>query len=296
MSASYTMVGRPEGLGSPVLLHGLTGFMDAGGAARLAVEYILDATEHHRLATFDIDEIFDYRARRPRMVFDTDHYAEVAMPQLAVDAVVDEHGERFLLLHGVEPDLAWSQVTNAIIELIKALNTRLVVGIHAIPWPAPHTRPVNVTVHGTEPELLSGYRPWVGSLEVPGSLSALLEYRLGKLGVPAIGYAAHIPHYLVQAEFPRGAVTLLESVAAGTGLALPLGELREAAEQADADIAIQIATNAENLEAVATLEAQYDAMMAARDDDSGNPAALANEADLAEQVEVFLAKLERGDG
>lgn len=294
MSASYTMVGRSDGLGSPVLLHGLSGFMDAGGAARLAVEHILDATEHHRLATFDIDEIFDYRARRPRMVFDSDHYAEVALPELAVDTVVDEHGERFLLLHGVEPDLGWNRVTAGVIELIRALNTRLVVGIHAIPWPAPHTRAVNITAHGTEREMLSGYRPWVGSLEVPGSLSALLEYRLGKLGIPAIGYAAHIPHYLVQAEFPRGAVALLESVASGTGLALPLADLRAAAEQADADIAIQIASNEENLEAVATLEAQHDAMMAAREDHSDEPAGPSG-AELVEQVEAFLAKLERGE-
>ncbi|MGV1006026.1 MAG: PAC2 family protein [Candidatus Nanopelagicales bacterium] len=295
MTASYKMVGRADGLGSPVLIHGLSGFMDAGGAARLAVEHILESTEHYRLATFDIDDVFDYRARRPRTVFDADHYSEMSMPELAVDAAVDEHGERFLVLSGAEPDLAWSRLTDSLIELIRGLGTRLVVGVHAIPWPAPHTRPVNVTIHGTEPSLIAGNRPWVGSLEVPGSLSALLEYRLGQTGVPAIGFAAHVPHYLVQAEYPRGAVALLESVAASTGLALPLAELREAAEESDADIGIQIAANAENLEAVATLEAQHDAMMSARATGAEGPAAM-NESDIADQVEAFLAKLERGEG
>ncbi|MCU0263157.1 MAG: PAC2 family protein, partial [Candidatus Nanopelagicales bacterium] len=49
---------RPE-LGAPVLVHGLTGFMDAGGASRLAIEHLLQTSEHTRIATFDIDALFD---------------------------------------------------------------------------------------------------------------------------------------------------------------------------------------------------------------------------------------------
>ncbi len=141
---------------------------------------------------------------------------------------------------------------------------RLVVGMHAIPWPAPHTRPINVTVHANDPTLIVGTQPWVGSLEVPGSLAALLEVRLGEQDRPAMGFAAHVPHYLVQAEFPRGALALLQALSAATGMAVPLDELRDAAEESDADISIQIASNPENMEAVTTLEEQYDAMMAGR--------------------------------
>ena len=142
---------RPE-LGAPVLVHGLTGFMDAGGASRLAIEHLLESCEHSRVATFDIDALFDYRGRRPRTVFDSDHYESVAMPELVVDAAVDEHGERFLVLHGSEPDTAWGAVSHGIVRLIDALGVRLVVGMHAIPWPAPHTRPINVTVHANDPD------------------------------------------------------------------------------------------------------------------------------------------------
>jgi proteasome assembly chaperone (PAC2) family protein len=285
---------RPE-LGAPVLVHGLTGFMDAGGAARLAVEHLLETCEPTRVATFDIDDLYDYRARRPRTVFDTDHYASVQMPELAVEAAVDAHGERFLILHGAEPDTAWGAVSEGIIRLVEALGVRLVVGLHAIPWPAPHTRPINVTLHANDPTLSAGATPWVGSLEVPGSLAALLELRLGERDRPAMGFAAHIPHYLVQAEFPRGALVLLESLGAATGLAVPLDELRDAAEESDADISIQIATNPENLEAVTTLEEQYDSLMAGRAEAADEPGLIHSDADIAAQVEAFLAELERGD-
>jgi len=285
---------RPE-LGAPVLVHGLTGFMDAGGASRLAVEHLLESCEHTRVATFDIDALFDYRGRRPRTVFDSDHYESVAMPELVVDAAVDERGERFLILHGSEPDTAWGAVSNGIIRLVDTLGVRLVVGLHAIPWPAPHTRPINITVHANDPTLTVGAQPWVGSLEVPGSLSALLELRLGEQDRPAMGFAAHVPHYLVQAEFPRGALALLQALSAATGMAVPLDELREAAEESDADISIQIASNPENMEAVTTLEQQYDAMMAGRADRPAGADALPSDTDIAAQVEAFLAQLDQGD-
>ena len=247
------------------------------------------------MATFDIDSLFDYRGRRPRTVFDSDHYESVAMPELVVDAAVDERGERFLVLHGSEPDTAWGAVSNGIIRLAEALGVRLVVGMHAIPWPAPHTRPINVTVHANDPTLTVGTQPWVGSLEVPGSLAALLELRLGEQDRPAMGFAAHVPHYLVQAEFPRGALALLQSLSAATGMAVPLDELREAAEESDADISIQIASNPENMEAVTTLEEQYDAMMASRANQPAGSDALPTDTDIAAQVEAFLAQLDQGD-
>jgi hypothetical protein len=186
-------------------------------------------------------------------------------------------------------------MAEGIMRLVEALNVRLVVGLHAIPWPAPHTRPVNVTLHANDPTLVVGQTPWVGSLEVPGSLAALLELRLGQRDRPAMGFAAHIPHYLVQAEFPRGALVLLQQLCAATGLAVPLDELRDAADESDADISIQIATNPENLEAVATLEQQYDALMAGRSAVPEDAGRIPPDSDIAAQVEAFLAELEQGE-
>ncbi len=284
---------RPT-LGTPVLVHGLTGFMDAGGASRLAIEHILETCEHSRVATFDIDALFDYRGRRPRTVFESDHYASVAMPELVVDAAVDTQGEQFLVLHGSEPDLGWGALTDSIVTLTEELRVRLVIGMHAIPWPAPHTRPVNVTVHANDPSLVGRSRPWVGSLEVPGSLAALVELRLGERQRAAMGFAAHVPHYLVQSQFPRGALVLLQSLGSAAGLSFLLDELRAASDESDADISLQIASNPDNLEAVAALEAQYDSLMGSRSDPEP-PGPISSDADIAAQVEAFLAQLDRGD-
>jgi hypothetical protein len=79
-------------------------------------------------------------------------------------------------------------------------------------------------------------------------------------------------------------------------MAIPLDDLRAAADESDADISLQIASNPENLEAVTTLEEQYDSLMASRQSEPmGGAETLAADSDIASQVEAFLAQLDPGD-
>src|SRR5690606_34328965 len=71
----------PEMTG-PVLLHSLDGFVDAGSTGQLVREHLLEALEHRVIARFDVDSLIDYRARRPPMTFDRDHWASYEAPEL----------------------------------------------------------------------------------------------------------------------------------------------------------------------------------------------------------------------
>lgn len=283
---------------SPVLLHSLSGFLDAGQAGRLAVAHLLGSLEHRVVATFDLDDLYDYRARRPRMTFRADHFVSVDLPSLELVEVHDVAGVPFLLLHGAEPDHAWQRLAEAVRQLVDRFSVRLTIGLHAIPWPAPHTRPVGVTAHATDSALVAGYAPWVGELEVPGHLAGLLELHLGDTGHDAMGFAAHVPHYLVGAEFPTASLSLLEHAARASGLTLPLGELAESADRTRAEIEAQISANPENVSAVQALEAQYDAVMSSRALDGvgaeGDDAPLPTGDEIAAQVERFLADMDDG--
>jgi hypothetical protein len=282
---------------APVLLHSLSGFLDAGQAGRLAVAHLLGSLEHRAVATFDLDDLYDYRARRPRMTFRADHFVSIDLPSLELVEVRDAAGVPFLLLHGAEPDHAWQRLAEAVRLLVDQFAVRLTIGLHAIPWPAPHTRPVGVTAHATDSALVAGYAPWVGELEVPGHLAGLLELHLGDTGHDAMGFAAHVPHYLVGAEFPTASLTLLEHTARASGLTLPLGELAEAADRTRAEIEAQISANPENVGAVRALEAQYDAVMSSRALDgvgAADDAPLPTGDEIAAQVERFLADMDDG--
>jgi predicted ATP-grasp superfamily ATP-dependent carboligase len=291
----YEVSGEPSSP-TPVLLHSMTGFLDAGGAGRLAVAHLMNQLEHREIVRFDIDALFDYRARRPPLTFLSDHYGSMSLPELRIDELLDGAGQPFLLLHGPEPDHAWQALAAAITDLVQRFDVRLSVGMHAVPWPAPHTRPIGVTWHATDEALLQGRSSMVGQLEVPGHLAGLLELNLGQADQPAMGFAAHVPHYLVQTDLPRASVALLQHVVSVTGLDIPLGELAKGADAADAEIAAQIAENPQNVEAVSALEAQYDAVMTGLDPDGEPHPDLPSGDEIAAQVERFLSDMNRDGG
>ena len=281
---------RPE-MGSPVLVQALDGFIDAGGAKRIAREHLLASYESQVVATFDVDQLLDYRARRPAMLFVEDHWESYDDPQLAVHLVHDAVGTPFLLLAGPEPDVQWERFTAAVKMVIDRLGVRLTVGLNAIPMGVPHTRPTGVIAHGSRKELVAGYQPWVNAVQVPGTAGHLLEYRLGQAGYDAVGFAVHVPHYVAQAEYPAASAALLAEVSKASGLSLPLDALLEAAVMTRTAIDEQVAGSPEVAAVVQALENQYDAFIAGRDSSLLlDNAELPTADELGAELERFLAE------
>ena len=271
-----------------VLLHHFDGFMDAGAAGSTVVAHLLEVFEHRVVARFDVDTLVDYRARRPTMVYDADRWTEYHAPELLVHLAHDAAGTPFLLLTGPEPDRGWEAVTAAVRGLVERWGVRLAVSAHGIPMAVPHTRELKVISHGTRPELVSGQSPF-GRVQVPGHLSALVEYRLGQAGHDAAGFAACVPHYLAQSTYPTTALALIAALTAGTGLDIPTDSLLESAREADAEIARQVSESAEVAHLVENLEQQYDAQQSLLADGDRVPSA----EELGAEFERFLSEQPR---
>jgi len=153
----------------------------------------------------------------------------------------------------------------------------------------PHTRPITLTAHSTDTELVQGYRSWIDRVEVPASFTGLLEFRLGQMDRKAMGFAAHVPHYLAQASFPEATLTLTRSLNSATGLAVPLAPLEKASATNMADIAQEMVGSTEVQELVATLEQQYDALQVDRQEQ------VPSAEEIAAEFERFLADREKND-
>ncbi|AVT33906.1 MULTISPECIES: proteasome assembly chaperone family protein [unclassified Plantactinospora] len=278
----------PE-LGQPVLIQALSGFVDAGNATRLAREHLVSTLESRTIATFDVDQLLDYRSRRPTMIFVEDHWEHYEQPKLELHLLRDDESTPFLLLSGPEPDFQWERFIAALTSLIRRLGVRVTIGLNAIPMAVPHTRPIGVTAHATRPELITGYESWLQRIQVPGSAGNLLEFRLGEQGRDAVGFAVHVPHYVAQTEYPGAAELLLTSVSRATGLLLPTESLRTAAEAVRADIDRQVAQTDEATSLVQALEEQYDAFTRGR----GGPNLLANQTGPLPTADELGAELER---
>jgi len=285
----------------PVLLHSLEGFLDAGNAAALATAHLAGQGTGGPgavVASFDIDAFYDYRARRPPMTFAESRYQGYEPPRLVVRLQRDVLGTPYLMLSGPEPDTHWEAFAEAVRAVVEHFGVRLSVSLGAVPMAVPHTRPVMLTNHATDPGLLVFENVWKGQIRVPASAQALLELRLGEWGHPAMGFVAHIPHYVAQFDYPAAAATMLGSVEVVTGLEWDLAALEAAGEAKTAEIAAQIEDSAEVREVVAGLEQQYDAFHRPDTEDaSALPLAedgeLPTGEELGAEFERFLAGLDR---
>ncbi|GII27519.1 PAC2 family protein [Planotetraspora mira] len=293
----YRLDGDVPELTDPVLLYHFEGFVDAGGAGRLALGHLLAELEHRVVATFDVDRLIDYRSRRPVMTFDSDHWVDYDSPELVVYLTRDVTGTPFLIMTGPEPDREWELFTEAIGMLATRLGVGRLVTMHGVPMGVPHTRPLGLTSHGSRSELVVGPPSPFGRVQVPGSVAGLIELRLGAKGHDAVGYAIHVPHYLAQAEYPQSAVTALEAVTRGTGLVFPMDSLRGAAEETTAEIEQQISASTELSGAIQGLEQQYDAFQSGTERENllaeSTPMPTGDE--LAAQFEAFLAERDDHD-
>lgn len=276
----------------PVLIHALEGFSDAGHAIRLAAGHLKASLDSELVASFAIDDLLDYRSRRPLMTFKSDHFTHYAEPELSLYALRDSAGTPFLLLAGLEPDLKWERFITAVRLLAEQLGVRRTIGLGTMPMAVPHTRPITLTAHSNSRELISDFTPWITEVRVPGSASNLLEFRLGQHGHEVVGFTVHVPHYVAQTEYPEAAEALLKHAAASGSLELPLSELHEAGAEIRAKIDEQVEASSEVAQVVTALERQYDAFIAAQENRSllTRDEELPSADELGAEFERFLAQ------
>jgi hypothetical protein len=287
----------------------LDGFLDAGNAGAIACRHLVGEGVDPStgsggtgggvvVATFDVDRFHDYRARRPPMSFVRDHYEAYDAPRLVVRLLHDAGGTPYLLLHGPEPDTQWEAFCRGVREVVERFSVALVVGMGSVPMAVPHTRPIAITHHANNAELLTGTSPWQGELRIPSSAQALLEVRLGEWGHDAVGFVAHVPHYVAQLDYPRASHALLEQVELAARVTIDLTDLDTQADEREEEIARYLSANSEVSDVVAALEQQYDAF--ARAEESGSSLLAENQPlptgeEIGQQFEQFLAGLERPD-
>ena len=246
------------------MLHALDGFVDAGSSASLALAHLLENLEHREVAVFDTDVLVDYRSRRPRMTFEQDRFTGIDMPRLVVRELVDTAGTPFLVLSGPEPDVAWERFAAAVRIVVERLGVRMAVGLHGIPWPAPHTRPVGLTPHASDRSLIAGRPRWVGT-----STCRVTRRRCWSCGSarPGSTRSASPPTCRTTcrpARSRRRRPRCSAPSASSRGCELPVDALHTAGMEVLAQVDTQVSDDEETRTAIQGLERQYDAVAAGR--------------------------------
>lgn len=284
-----------EGNG-PTMIVAMNGYADAGMSVEASANHLKAALNNRQLASFNNDELIDYRSRRPAVTISNDRTSDIESTELGIKVLRDNAGKSFLLLSGPEPDMRWEAFSKAVVNLVEKFDVKNTIMLYAAPMPVPHTRPTVVTAHGNSQELTGRMVKMDSTIIVPGSAALFLEKALDDKGRNVAGYTVHVPHYLASSSYPQGTYHLLSSIATAAGLNIPLGSLEADIERMNNQLQEQVMDSEEITGVVHQLEQQYDEYIERYR--SAHPQAImpGEEAvpsadELGEEFQAFLAQL-----
>jgi predicted ATP-grasp superfamily ATP-dependent carboligase len=279
--ALFELLERPE-VDRPVLLIHLEGWIDAGGAAVMAIGAALTECGSTVVAQFDTEQLVDHRARRPIMHLEDGVNTGLVWPEIQLELATDREGTRFLVLHGPEPDHNWRRFVDAVLHLAMEFDVSMVVDLGAYPAASPHTRPPRLSATATDRALAAQVGFTNATLDIPAGVQAAIERKCVEYDLRAIGLWAQVPHYASGMPYPAAAAALLDGVRIVSGLQFEAEHLREQSLATRHRLDELVARNDEHREMLRQLELQDDAM---RQADVRN---LADDDGLAAEVEQFL--------
>jgi hypothetical protein len=250
----YRLEGSIPQLVAPVLVAAFDGWIDAASAATSCANHVADDGEV--VASFDVDALNDYRARRPVLDVVDGVLARMQWPDIVLRHV--RVGERdILVLVGPEPDYKWKQLGDDLLDLALRLGVVEWISLGAIPAAVPHTRPVPVLATASaDATLRNGEQQGPGGvLRVPAAALSAVEMTVAGAGIPAIGYYAQVPHYVGASPYAPATVALLEHLERRLGVTLPLGELADEAVSQRQRLDAAIESDDDSREYLSRLEA-----------------------------------------
>lgn len=284
----------------PTLIVAMQGYADAGHAVEGAAGHLKAALDSRTLATFNNDELIDYRSRRPMVTLNEHEISDVDEIDLDIRVLRDSKGESFLLLSGPEPDLRWEAFSKSVADLADRFNVDKTICLYAAPMGAPHTRPLVVSAHGNDRELVGSMFTFDGMVSVPGAAAVMIERELHSRGRRVAGYTAHVPHYVASSPYPQAVYQLLQSVSDTSNLQFPLRSIERDMERVAQQLAEQTSSSDEIAQVVEQLEQHYDSEMASYREKNPQKmmpgeAQVPSGEEIGEAFENFLAAIDDRD-
>jgi predicted ATP-grasp superfamily ATP-dependent carboligase len=232
---------RPDGLRAPAMVCAFQGWNDAGDAASSAVSFLATSLQARRFARIDSEEFYDFQTNRPSVQFNDENEREIVWPAVEVlEATAPRAPRDLVLVQGVEPSLRWRSFTGHIVELAEALGVQVVVSLGALLGDVPHTRPVSMSGHATDPALMERLGMQGSTYEGPTGIVGVLHAACAQAGLPSASLWAGVPHYVAAAANPKAALALLRRVEGLIGVSVDVSELESAAADYERQVGLAV--------------------------------------------------------
>jgi proteasome assembly chaperone (PAC2) family protein len=232
---------RPDGLRAPAMVCAFQGWNDAGDAASSAVSFLASSLQARRFARIDSEEFYDFQTNRPSVQFNDENEREIVWPAVEVlEATAPRAPRDLVLVQGVEPSLRWRSFTGHIVELAEALGVQVVVSLGALLGDVPHTRPVSMSGHATDPALMERLGMQGSTYEGPTGIVGVLHAACAQAGLPSASLWAGVPHYVAAAANPKAALALVRRVEGLIGVSVDVSELESAAADYERQVGLAV--------------------------------------------------------
>jgi predicted ATP-grasp superfamily ATP-dependent carboligase len=232
---------RPNGLRAPAMVCAFQGWNDAGDAASSAVAFLGSSLEAKRFARVDSEEFYDFQSNRPCIKLGTADKREITWPGVEIfEARAPRAPRDLVLVQGVEPSMRWRAFCAHIVDLAEALGVQVVVSLGALLGDVPHTRPVAMTGHASDPALLERLGIQPSAYEGPTGIVGVLHTACADAGLPSASLWAAVPHYVAAAANPKAALALLRRVETLIGVSVDVSELESAAGDYERQVGLAV--------------------------------------------------------
>ena len=217
------------------------GWNDAGDAASSAVAFLASSLHARRFARVEPEEFFDFQANRPCIRFTRSGQREITWPGVEVfEAPAPKAPRDLVLVQGVEPSMRWQAFSAQLIDLAEALGVQLVVTLGALLADVPHTRPVPLAGHASDPALAGRVDMHSSTYEGPTGIVGVLHTASLDSGLPSASLWAAVPHYVAAATNPKAALALVRSVERLVGVSVDASELESSAAEYERQVELAV--------------------------------------------------------
>jgi predicted ATP-grasp superfamily ATP-dependent carboligase len=259
------------------------GWNDAGDAASSAVSFLASALDARRFARIDSEEFYDFQANRPCVQFDEGSRRQIVWPTVEVfEAAAPRAPRDLVLVQGIEPSMRWQAFSSHLVDLAEALGVQMVVSIGALLGDVPHTRPVAMTGHASDPALVERLGLPSSTYEGPTGIVGVLHNACTEAGLPSATLWAAVPHYVAAAANPKAALAILRRLEGLIGVSVDVSDLESAAADYERQVGLAVQSDPEIQAFVERLE------QAAESEEESTPENLPSGDILAREFQRFL--------
>ena len=226
-----------ESLKNPILLVAFEGWNDAGNAASMALDHLIDVWNANLHSDLDPENYYDFQVNRPYITTLESGERFVEWPSTSIHIARDLKGNHdVVLIRGTEPNMRWRSFAEEILKLAEEFRVSKIIAIGALLSEISHNRPIPVIATSNHEHFLQDKKFTESDYTGPTGIIGVLVDTFMRAGVPAGSLWAQVPHYVAGTNCPKATLALLSSVEELLDIAVELEDLTEAAAEWEKEV------------------------------------------------------------